>query len=176
MKTIAHKTALAFAALLLTAGAAQAASITFSGVIDDGLLAGQTFSGLFSYDDPLPGVVLDTAPLTSLLFSFAGTSYNLSQADVGSTFANFAVGEVLGFDANYSGDTTLTFSTGFGSPFVDYRVASTGDRGSGSYSVSAVPEPSTWLLSLGGLAVLGAMGARRRSEVRVFRGAAATGG
>ena len=165
MKTIAKKTSLALAALLLTAGAAQAASVTFSGVIEEGLLAGQAFSGLFSYADPLSGALPDSSPLTSLEFSFAGTNYNLAQADVGSTFANFAAGAVLGFDANYSGDTTLTFSTGFGSPFVAYSVASTGDFGAGSYRVNAVPEPSTWLLSLGGLALLGAIGARRRSKV-----------
>jgi hypothetical protein len=156
-----RKQMLALAAALAL-GSAQAATVSFGGIIEDGLLAGTAFSGQFSYDET--ALVLDTEwlPLTGLDFSLAGKSYTLAEALSGSTSVSFSGGSILGIDATYGNNTDyVVLSSAFGSPYLAYGAGA--DFGGGSYSISAVPEPGTWALSLAGLAALGALARRRRA-------------
>lgn len=172
MKTF-RKALLAVAALALTAGAVQATPVnyTFSGVIEDGGLTGQTFSGMFSFDDTGLDASTGSLALTSLNFSFFGHSYTLAEADAPAGdpkgYANFSNGQAVSFDAVFVGSQALTFTDGFGSPYLAY--SSGNDFGTGSFTVaaavSAVPEPSMLALSLAGLGLVGfATSSRRRTK------------
>lgn len=157
-----RKHLLALAAVLLAAGSAQATTTyNFSGVIEDGLLAGQTFGGSFSFDETLLQADTEWLDLSALQFVFAGQIYTLAGADANSTAVVFSGGQVVGIDAVYTGGTMdFVLSNGFGSPYLFYVQGS--DFGSGSYTVSAVPEPSTWAMGLAGLAAIGAISRRRQ--------------
>jgi hypothetical protein len=160
----------ALAALLLCSAAAQAATFSLSGITDFGPLSGTAFSGLFSYSDiglPTDG----ETPLTGFTLSFAGQSYTLASATDTPT-AVFADGSFVGLSYvdDASTDTALrpqvSFTPGFfglSDAHFDYIGSGDPDSGFGSYSVSAVPEPATLALWLGGLTLLlGAARARRR--------------
>jgi hypothetical protein len=159
----------ALAALLLCSAAAQAATFSLSGSTDDlGPLPSAAFSGLFSYSDiglPADGEV----SLTDFSLNFAGQSYTLASATATPT-AVFAGGSFIGLSYvdDASVDTALrpqiSFTPGFFAlpeAYLSY-VGSEGLSGFGSYSISSVPEPATLALWLGGLALLGAVRARRR--------------
>jgi hypothetical protein len=161
------KSLLALAALSL-AGVAQAATYNFSGSIEDGLLKGQVFSGQFSFDDSQLTAGTEWLSLTALQFSFAGKSYALAGAEPNSASVSFIDGRVVGLDAVYNAGSAdnLLLSSGFGEPYLRYETSS-GDFGSGALSISAVPEPSTWLMSLAGLAAVGAIVRRRKAVAAV---------
>lgn len=155
-----HLLALAAAALAL-GSSAQAATYNFNGTIEQGALAGLSFGGQFSFDDTLLTADTDWLPLTSLSFSFNGQTYTLAGAEANSTSASFWAGELLGVDAVYGTATTgLVLTNGFGNP---YLADTAGNFG--SYSVSAVPEPSSWALAIAGLAVVGGVARRRQRHL-----------
>ena len=158
----------ALAVMLLCSAAAQAATFSLSGSTDNiGPLPSAAFSGLFSYSDiglPADGEV----SLTAFSLNFAGQSYTLASATAAST-AVFAGGNFVGLSYidDSSGDTAMrpqiSFVPGFSAlpeAYLSY-IGSAGQGGFGSYNVSAVPEPATLALWLGGMALLGALRTRR---------------
>lgn len=168
---------LALAALLMagpTAPAAAADSLfVLSGTTDSfGPLPDLAFQGQFAYDSSAvaDGFSGDIA-LSSFSLHFAGQTYDLASADAGTMpLASFAAGQFLGIgyvDADASDSAQrphLTLVPGFftlaDDAYLAYEVAGLG--GYGSYSVSAVPEPASLALLLGGLGLLGAAHRRRR--------------
>lgn len=138
--------------------AAATVNYTLKGVIDTGALTGLSFSGTFGFDDSLLSSNPDWLPLSSISVDFNGQTYALAGANPDAT-VSFDAGSVLGVDVTWGDDTQgLFLSTGFGDP----RLGDP-DGNAGSYTVTAatVPEPSTWLLGLAGLAVMGAVMRRR---------------
>lgn len=92
------KTLLA-AALTAASFATQAATVVYnfqSSAFDSGSLAGQSFSGQFSFDDAALTASTSTLPLLSLSFSLGGQSYTLAQATAGTTGAVFNSGALSG--------------------------------------------------------------------------------
>jgi hypothetical protein len=170
MKTFS-KAMLALAALVLTAGAAQAAPVnyTFGGVIEDTngapTLVGEVFSGTFSFDDALLTNSTDFLDLTGLTVSFLGVSYTLADASPGSV-VDFFAGQVTGIDAYFAAANQLTLTNGFGSPYLNY-ISAAGVESNGSFTVTAVPEPAALALSLAGLGAAGFATTRRRRPAAV---------
>ncbi len=156
---------LAFAATLaLAAQAASAASFNFTGVVYFSAatpsLFGQTISGQFSYDDAAAALAGPdgSVNLLSLEVSFLGQTYSLPQAVADSAYAQFEAGLLLGPNAgfaNVEGGFLQLQSNGFAYNFNE--IDSLGDL-----TVSAVPEPSSWALSLAGILAVGALVRRRR--------------
>jgi hypothetical protein len=160
------------AALCAAAPAAHAGNLTYSGTIDSGPLAGQRYSGAFTYTDPAVGFE-GSVPLASLSLSFSGQTYSLADADAGTTAsARFVAGQLVGIDvvAIRAANTTrpgMQFTAGFfafSEASFSYDLGA-GTAGFGSYAttpVLTVAEPGGLSLVLIGL--LG-LAARRR-----FRG------
>lgn len=161
----------ALAAALLAGAAlpAAAADFLFSGSTDSGSLNPATFSGTFSYADPLAGFD-GSVTLSAFSLSFAGQAYTLAGADAGTQpVAGFVAGSFVGIDYQ---DTRATLPgprpqvlltagfTALDQAFFSYDASGAGVEGFGSYTVSAVPEPAAAALWLAGLALLGS--ARRR--------------
>ena len=120
------------AACLLTCASlgAQAATVNFYGVTDSGPHLGQTFSGNFSFADPVaPDAIID---LDAFSLEFMGVAYTLADADFGLTpVAYFTAGEFLGVDyfSNSSVLPSVALSAGFSSlseAFFSYRVNGSG--------------------------------------------------
>lgn len=161
----------AAAGLLLAATTASAASFNFAGVADSGPLAGQAFSGQFAYDDTawMPGLDGDL-PLTHFALSLGGQHYSLASADAPAS-ATFAGGSLVGLSYvdldTPTPDAALQVAlvpgyTALDEAYLAYETAQA-LAGFGSYSVSAVPEPSAAALLLAGL---GAVAWRRRAARR----------
>ncbi|RTL17798.1 MAG: PEP-CTERM sorting domain-containing protein [Burkholderiales bacterium] len=161
------KTLLA-AALTAASFATQAATVVYnfqSSAFDSGSLAGQSFSGQFSFDDAALTASTSTLPLLSLSFSLGGQSYTLAQATAGTTGAVFNAGALSGVNAVFSGGSrSVELTWGFGSPYAFYQQ-STSNFGFAdlSFSTAAVPEPQTYALMLGGLAAVGFIARRRKA-------------
>lgn len=148
--------------------AAQAATIVVnfqSTGFDAGSLAGQSFSGQFSFDDSTLTASTWTLPLLSLSFSLGGQSYTLGQADVGTTAAVFDGGSLVGVNAVYSaGAPSVELSAGFGAPYAFYQQSvSNYGYADLSFSTAAVPEPESYALMLAGLGVVGFLARRRKA-------------
>lgn len=158
-----NKHLLAAAAVVALSGAAQAeATYNFSGVLDTGPLAGMSFSGSFSFDDTLLNGSTEWLPLTALHLEFNTVNYVLAGTAAESVNSvSFDSGAVLGVDAMWGSISSGIFlSSGFGSP---YLYDSNDNSGSLTLTAAAVPEPSTWLMGLAGLAFMGAVARRRKS-------------
>lgn len=152
--------------------AAQAATYSFSGMMDSGSLIGESFTGNFSFDDlGLTGVDLEIRSLNSLSLNILGNTYTLGNAD-SMPDVSFLNGSFLGL--SYSVTTnTLGFSVipGFSDTsdaFVAYDKLSGGNivdgqSGYGSIVYLPVPEPETYAMLLAGLGLMGVV-ARRRSQ------------
>ena len=155
-----HPSLIAAAALLATA--AQAATGTLQGLLDAGPLAGTTFTGSYSYDDSgLTGATFEQIALTGFSLTLLSDVFSLNT----SATADFGSGVFLGLsytDARTS--YTLTLSSGSvdaSDAFVHYQPT-TGLESSGGYTVSAVPEPASYALLIGGLCSLSLMARRRQ--------------
>lgn len=162
------------AALLLATGAAQAQTqlFSFQGLLADGPLAGQAFSGSFSVNPSglVPGGDAEF-PLLSFTMLLAGNTYTLATADLPPT-AVYAAGSFAGLAYLDAGPASaavrpwIAFIPGFdnfGGAYLAYTSALVGnaDSGFGSYSVTAVPEPASVALLLAGLGLVGAAARRR---------------
>ena len=156
------------AALLLAAlPAAQAATYSFSGMMDSGSLIGETFSGNFSFDDlGLTGIGSEILGLSGLSLSFAGRTYSLIDADVAPD-VSYQDGVFLGLSYSASAsDPQISFIAGYsdiGEAYLAYTQG--GLDGAGSVIYAAVPEPESYAMLLAGLGLIGGL-ARRRSPRR----------
>ncbi|MCV2360344.1 PEP-CTERM sorting domain-containing protein [Paucibacter sp. TC2R-5] len=162
------KTLALAAGLALASQAASAASFNFSGVVDfsptASKLVGEFIAGQFSYDDQaaLLAGPDGTVALQSLDLSFLGQTFHLAPGS--DAYAQFEGGALVGPNAGFAGVAGgyLQLLSVWGSSGFSYSHH--GADSLGSLTVSAVPEPSTWALSLVGLLGLGAL-ARRRAQL-----------
>ncbi|MGS0756013.1 PEP-CTERM sorting domain-containing protein [Roseateles sp. GG27B] len=160
-----RNTLLALAATLAL-GTAEAASYNFNGQIETGPALGQTFNGQFSFDETLlTGSAYELLDLGSWTLNALGQTYTAAGATVAPQAA-FWDGQFVGISAFHrTAVGSVSLIDGYfdlSSAYLSY-VTPLGD-GIGSYTVSAVPEPSTWALGLAGLAVIGVMARRRRQQ------------
>jgi len=147
---------------LMIAPAAEAALVNynFSGAIDSGVLAGETYSGSFAYDNAtLTNSGAEFVDLSSLTFNFLSSAYNLSNADFTPT-ADFLDGSFLGVSylvSSIDPSFALVSALGSGLPedvvYFSYQTVA-GDSGFGSLNVAAVPVPAASWLFGSGLALL----------------------
>ncbi|WP_310385752.1 PEP-CTERM sorting domain-containing protein [Roseateles sp.] len=157
------------ATLALAAQAATAASFNFSGNTDaGGPLPVQAFSGQFSFDETLlSNSGEEFVNLSAWNLLAFGNNYSFAGSDAAPRAA-FMNGELLGVEVSYSTGVTpavamISSPFGVADAYLVYRTAA-GLEGSGSYTVSVVPEPSSWALSLAGILALGALARRRAAR------------
>lgn len=175
MKRLFRTTALA-ALLLAALPSAQAATYSFSGMMDSGSLIDQSFFGNFSFDDlGLTGSGFELRDVTSVSLSFAGTNFTLANADAPAD-VSFMDGNLLGlfFTATKSYAPPgvylgITFVTDAEKPYLAYErlnsdwTAVDAASGSGTVIYAAVPEPESYAMFLAGLGLIG-LAARRRAK------------
>lgn len=154
-------TTLALAALTL-AGAAQAATYQFQGSFDTAATV-TVLTGSFSFDDTLAaaGGFDGTFDLTALTVSFQGQTFTLPQAT--NAYVQFEGGTLTGPNALFqtAAGGQLELQSFFGSSNFTFNQA--GKDQLGTLTISAVPEPQTYALLLGGLAAVGFIARRRKA-------------
>ena len=151
--------ALLVSVLASAPAAADVIGFEFTVDIDSGALVGQTFTGSFSYEETdVAGIADEFIDLLSFDFSFQGLSFDQNDAVAEAAFFN---GDFLGL--SYSIDFPAPVSFSFTPGFFDVSEAffayeSPNDDGTGSIAFTpapvSVPEPSTLLLLVIGLAAL----------------------
>lgn len=169
----------ASAALLLAPALSQAASFTFSGLVDDGPLVGQTFAGSFTFDtSSVTPTFAGSLPLSAFSMLLAGQTYTLASADAAPAAVYFG-GSFLGLsyvDADAANPLLRPFVAlvpgfvGLADAYLSYDQSAdpgAGLAGYGSFNVAVVPEPAALLLMLAGLGVVGAAAQRRAGQAGV---------
>lgn len=156
---------LLLAAAALIATSAQAASYNFNGAIDAGSpsVLGETFAGSYTVDTSvLTGLGFESLALSAFSMTFMSWNYALNA----SATADYQDGVFLGLSYQSGGPGwLLTLNSGSvdaSDAFLHYQHA-IGAVGSGGYSVTAVPEPESYALMLGGLGVVGWLARRRKA-------------
>ncbi len=156
-----RKTALTFAALTL-ACSAQAGTFSLTGSFD-AAPGVNVLTGTFSFDDVVVanGGFDGTFNLTALTLSFQGQTYTLAQAM--DPYVQFEGGTLTGPNARFVTTTggTLDLTSFFGASNFNYAAGGL-DQG-GTLTISAVPEPESYALMLGGLGLVGWMARRRKA-------------
>ncbi|WP_422017571.1 FxDxF family PEP-CTERM protein [Roseateles sp.] len=150
------------AAALIAASAAHADSFNFSGTVDAGPLSGQTFAGSYTFNAAqVSGSAFEQLALSAFTLNFNSVTYTLN----GSATADYADGVFLGLSytsTNAAGTLSLlSGSMDVTDAFLHFQPT-TGLESSGGYTVTAVPEPETWALMLGGLGAIGMLARRRK--------------
>lgn len=136
--------------------AADVIDVEFTVDISSGALLGDTYAGNFSYDrTEIVGVDEEFIELLSFEFDFQGINFGVDDAIAEAAFFD---GEFLGLSyvVGFPAPVSFSFLPGFFSvdeAFFAYENP-LGD-GDGSIVYAEVPEPSTLLLLVVGLAVLG---------------------
>ncbi|MFT7775270.1 PEP-CTERM sorting domain-containing protein [Roseateles sp.] len=156
-----RKSLLALAALA-AAGAAHAATYSFTGSFDTDP-ATSVLTGTFSFDDVVvaAGGSDGSFDLTSLTISFQGQTYTLAQAT--DPYVQFDGGQLTGPNALFTTPSggELALQSFWGSSGFTYFVNSTSHIG--TLNISAVPEPEGWALMLGGLGAVALIARRRKA-------------
>lgn len=154
---------LAAVSLTLVCLSAQAAATAYTGLVDSGPLAGSTFSGSFSYADPVAGYD-GPVDLGSFTLNFDAQAYTLASADLPAV-AWFAAGSFLGVDYvdldSFATAVQLTAGfTALSEAVFSYQPTGAAQGLGGFTSFSAVGEPASLALLV--CALVGLAAVRRR--------------
>lgn len=166
MNHISMRSALAAAILSFTTVVAAAADFRFNGSIDFSDPAGAegtTFSGTFSLDLPTSDFTGNVS-FTAFSFSFAGQTFTLNDASAYAYVESGQLGLLQYFHSAADG-STLDLNTGIpdGLQGTLNHTSAIGQFSSGSFQVTAVPEPESCALMLGGLGLVGWLARRSKA-------------
>lgn len=148
--------------------AAQAATYSFSGMMDSGSLIGESFTGLISFDDSaLTTLGEEYLGVGSLSMSFLSATWDLFNLETGATAeVKFYEGVFAGLSYSATrgstGFSTIPGSLDTSDAFVAY-TSTIGDGGAGNVIYAPVPEPESYAMFLAGLGLMG-LAALRRSR------------
>lgn len=147
--------------LFVLAGSANADMIhfQFDATLNTGPLAGTVFPGTGSYDNEgETGIGQEFFSLTSLDFTLLGASFTRADIDQGGQ-AILNDGVMFTFTAAFFPPPPTTsvsdIAFGFGGPgIIGYTVLGSSDIGSGSFTLTSVPEPAALNIALLGLVTI----------------------